>query len=134
MKNVTASDTVANGVYQLDLAQTDGDVDSADKALSSLVAVATAGIATGILVVVPNVIKAGQCGYGYIAGRCKIRVERTAAVNKMDRLKGVNAQNYAVTAAAGDMGFAIALEASGASAGAFVNLDALMIGSAITHA
>jgi hypothetical protein len=105
VKNVTASTLTRYGVYQLDIAQTDGDVTTVDKALSSVIAVATAGIATGILVVVQSAIAAGEVGMACVAGTT------LCLVDGMDVLKAQNADTDVVKATpATDRWHAIALE------------------------
>lgn len=118
VKNVTATDTVAGGVYALDItaidAETSGASDPVRAGLGHLVAVATANLG-GILVVTPKVIKAGELGEAIISGPVKVKVNGTTDIAKGDRLKASNASAVLTkaSAAAGstDIGIGLALQA-----------------------
>jgi hypothetical protein len=126
VKNVTASAFVQYGIYQLDLAQGDSDVTTVQLALASAIAVATAGIATGLLCVVQSAIPAGGIGNAVISGVTKIGTIGTTDIAKMDFLKGVNAAASAVKGTAGtDRCHWIALEAN-ATDTVVTNILALM--------
>jgi len=113
VKNVTASAFVQFGLYALDLTQSDGDVTSIDLALSSLIPVATANMATGMLCVVQSAIAAGDVGTAIIWGRTKM-VSNGSAILKGSPLKGVNASHkVAIATIATDRFHGIALEANG---------------------
>lgn len=113
VKNVTASAFVQYGLYALDLTQSDGDVTSIDLALSSLIPVATANMATGMLCVVQSAIAAGDTGFAVIQGRTKM-VTNGSAILKGSPLKGVNASyKVAIATIATDRHHAIALEVNG---------------------
>jgi hypothetical protein len=110
--NVTAAALTQYGVYALDISKSDSDVDSIDKALSSVIAVATASMAAGgILVVVQSAIGAAKQGNAVVFGHTYAKVDGTTNVAEMEPLKGVNAAIHLVKAtAATDRFHAIMLE------------------------
>lgn len=113
IKNVTAADFVAYGVYAFDLDKADTDTTDEAKSLYHAVPVSATNI-NGILVVVgPKAIKVGESGQAYVSGKVKVRVN--GAILATDTLKAVAGQSYltASTTGTSSVGRALGLQASG---------------------
>jgi hypothetical protein len=127
VKNVSGTDTVAGGVYALDLGAADSDTSGAADpiraAQQNLVGVLTANLG-GILVVTPKIIKAGEIGEAVISGPVKVLVDGTTDVAKINRLKASNASTSLSKASAAvgsvDIGVGVALEAQAADSAVLI--------------
>jgi len=117
--NRTGAALVKGGVYALDLTKGATESTTARAGAYNLVAVATAHLAAGILVVAEAATPDDEEGQGVIFGPAKVLVEGTTDVAAGDRLKAVNAQNYLQKASAAvgsiDVGVGVARDAQAAN-------------------
>lgn len=115
LNNRTGATTVQGSTGFIDTPQADADSTSLATGMSNVVAVSTALITKGILVVAKDAGVVDNAAGNYYCGegvQCYINVDGTTDVAKGDILKPVNAGDHMVKATAGtDRWYAVSLEA-----------------------